>query len=137
MMKLVALGLLTFLTCAFAPTDAVRFNPPPHYREVWRTAEACTGKTADFDKVTWYEMPGNSFSTPDGSSIGWWEGHTITIAHDWKTTDWLIKHEAIHEITRLKHDDRNGKPGPRDTLIWGKQCAAMWGFQPRDTSYVP
>jgi len=137
MMRIILFAAIIFGSCAFAPEDIARFTPPAHYREIWDSAEACTGKTADYNKVIWFEVPGNSFSTPDGTAIGYWDGHTITIAHDWLTTDWVIKHEMIHEITRLTHDRVQGKPGPRDTLIWGEHCHAMWGFQPRDTTYKP
>lgn len=136
-MKLLSLACVVFATCAFAPSETYPFAPPAHYREIWAEAEACTGVQGDFDKVLWYEEPGNSFPTPTGAAIGYWSGHTITIAHDWRTTDWVVKHEEIHELTRFTHDGTPSEPGPRDIQVWGKQCHAMWGFQPIDSTYRP
>jgi hypothetical protein len=137
--KLAFIAALLIGTCAFAPPDgAIPMRVPAHYREVWDSAQACTHRSGDFARVKWYVMPGNSFPTDDGAAIGLWgEPHTITIAGDWMTTDWVVKHEMIHDLTHLRHDGEGGRPGPRDSLVWGRMCHAMWGFQPRDTSYVP
>jgi hypothetical protein len=138
-MKLAFVLALVIATCAFAPPDgATPMRVPPTYRAIWDSAQACTGTRGDFAQVQWLVHPGNSFPSRDGAAIGMWTPpHTITIAVEWMTTDWVVKHEMIHELTRLRHDGTGLQPGPRDSLVWGKQCHAMWGFQPRDTNYVP
>jgi hypothetical protein len=130
MMKIaLAFGLLVG-TCAFAPPDGtVRFTPPAHYREIWKEAEACTGKHGDFDRVEWYVVEGKMFTSSSGSAaIGEWHSpHNILIASEWRTTDWVVRHEMIHDLTRLAHDG-----GARDVQIWGIQCHSMWGWLATD-----
>jgi hypothetical protein len=135
-MKLAAVLLLVFVTCAFAPPDGAReWTPPEDYREIWKEAEACTGKRGNFDRIQWMQIPGRSFDC-DGkgiSDIGCWQKpHTITIASDWVNIRWVAKHEMIHDLTGYRHDG-----GPRDIQIWGKQCHAMWGYLDTDSTYKP
>lgn len=136
MMKVVALALIALTTCAFAPPEGTeRFSPPAHYREIWKEAEACTGKRGDFDRVDWSVVEGKTFRSSNGTpAIGEWHSpHHILIASDWLTTDWVIRHEMIHDLTHLPHDN-----GPRDIQIWGIQCHSMWGWlQSPDPTYRP
>lgn len=125
----VAVLCLVFGTCAFAPPEGIeRFTPPLHYRQIWEDAEKCSGKTGDFNKVHWYVVPGRSFRADGVDAIGHWHTpHDIAIASEWLTTDWVVRHEMVHELTRLPHDN-----GPRDIQIWGRQCHAMWGWLASD-----
>lgn len=108
------------------------FTPPADYRVIWDSAEVCSGVPGDFNRVTWYVTPGNSFDGPDGYVIGRWTApHSITIAHDWLTTDWVVKHEMIHDLLQEGHTEA------QRIQIWGKQCHATWGYQPQDTLYIP
>lgn len=132
-----ALGLAAVMVgnCAFAPPDGTEeFAPPAHYREIWQDAEKCTGKSGDFNRVHWYVVPGHDFKADGIVAIGHWSTpHDILIAQDWLTTDWVIRHEMIHDLTRLAHDH-----GPRDIQIWGVQCHAMWGWlESSDSTYKP
>ena len=137
-MKIATVFALAAGTCAFLfapslPEDSGRFIPPEKYREIWAEAEKCTGKQGDFDRVEWYLVPGHDFKCPSGRCIGEWiPPHGIAIAEEWKNIDWVVKHEMIHDITRLGHDK-----GPRDRQIWGVQCQATWGWLPRDSTYRP
>lgn len=136
MIKLALLALMLVLTCAFAPPDGTtRFTPPAHYREIWHQAELCSGTHGDFNRVNWYVVPGKQFtSSNDTPAIGeWHRPHDILIASDWLTTDWVIRHEMIHDLTKLPHDG-----GPRDVQIWGIQCHSMWGYlESDDPGYKP
>ena len=134
-MKLGALVLLVFSTCAwlFEPIPPGEgWTPPAHYRAIWDSAQACTGKRGNFDRIVWYRMPGNNFPYKDGSAIAsWTRPHAITIAVEWQTTDWVVKHEMIHDLLQMAHNAEDLRE------IWGKKCHATWGFQPLDSSYVP
>lgn len=111
------------------PVGSSPIVPPAHYRAIWKQAEACSGKHGDFDRVTWYVVPGQSFSsTTNTPAIGeWLKPHSILISQDWMGTDWVVRHEMVHDLTGLPHDG-----GARDIQIWGIQCQAMWGFLASD-----
>jgi hypothetical protein len=130
--KILALGLLTLAMCGLAPPEGPRpFRAPDHYREVWRQAEACSGKTGDYDRVKWHVIPGPAFPCKVGKCIGEWnQPHEITIAGDFQNTDWVIRHEILHDLV--------GSHYPGDTLLWGVACKATWGWLVSDDSlYVP
>lgn len=119
---------LALATCAalFEPNGLIRFTPPDHYREIWDSAEACTGAHGNFNHVVWYVLPGNSFPAPTGTAIGYWQRpNRIYLAHDWLGTDWVIKHEMIHDLIHMGHSGTVA-----DTILWGIRCHAMWGYQP-------
>ena len=138
MTKMAGAALLILGACASLfgpdlPDDTQGFIPPPVYREIWAEAEKCSGFKGDFDRVSWYIVPGHDFKCSSGRCIGEWSPpHAISIADDWKSTAWVVKHEIIHELTGYSHDN-----GPRDRQLWGIQCQATWGYLPRDSSYVP
>ena len=137
-MKIVALATLVAASCAFLfapdlPDMSGHFTPPPAYREIWEEAKACTNTTGDFDRIQWYSVPGHDFNCPAGKCIGEWvPPHSIAIAEEWRNIAWVVKHEMIHDLTKLSHDR-----GPRDIQIWGVQCHAMWGYLNSDTTYIP
>jgi hypothetical protein len=102
---------------------------------VWMQAQACTGKTGDFDRLLFRVVPGNTWKCDDGGGcLGHFDKpHTITLAHDWITTEWLVRHEMIHDLVG---------PHPADTAknraIWGTACKATWGFlESDDPNYKP
>jgi hypothetical protein len=137
-LKIAALAALLITTCALAPEGGEPWTPPPSYRAQWDSAQACTGQVADFDKVSFYLVPGHDFPCPSGRCIGEWvPPHSIYMAEEWKNIGWVIRHEMIHEITKYEHDGERGKPGPRDVQIWGIQCKATWGYLGDDPNYKP
>jgi hypothetical protein len=136
MMKIGAIAALAFATCAWlfepAPPPGEQMTPPEHFRAIWDSAQACTNTHGDFNRVTWYQVAGNSFSGDAGPAIGtWYPPHSIAIAREWLTTDWVVKHEMIHDLLQDGHTEEERK------RIWGRQCHATWGYQPIDSSYVP
>jgi hypothetical protein len=134
--KIVVLLALSSLTCAwlFEPIPlGEEWTPPPVYREIWKEAEACTGKRGNFDRVRWGLVAGKEFDCNGKGAIGCWtKPHQIAIANDWKNIQWVVKHEMIHDLMQLSHDG-----GERDIQIWGKQCHAMWGYLDNDPNYRP
>ncbi len=88
----------------FAPGTAggVRFDPPPSYREEWARAEACTGRSGDFDRIRWWVIPGvRAFDSP---TEGWADGlytvpDQITLAGGALPVAHIVRHEMIHALT--------------------------------------
>jgi hypothetical protein len=134
-MRLLAIVFLVVGTCAFAPSNTTSFDPPEHYREVFKQAVDCTGKYKPYSRINWYSVPGKDWKCDKHGMrcIGQFQSpNRILIASEWRTTDWVIKHEMIHYVTGYSHD-----AGPRDLQVWGKQCHAMWGWLPTDSTYKP
>lgn len=91
--------LLSGCRAVFAPGDAVAFDPPPSYRLWWSSVEACAGRSGDFDRVTWYRLPGRSFQADGRAVIGRWEPpHRIYLAADWTDNDFVVRHEMLHDL---------------------------------------
>jgi hypothetical protein len=138
MMKLIAVVVLLFGTCAFAPSGTEPFTPPESYRAQYDSAQACSGVKGNFDQVHWYLIPGHDFPCPSGRCIGQWNPpHDIYIAEVWKNIGWVVRHEAVHEITGWRHDGDEKGPGKRDIQVWGVQCHATWGYLDNDPNYKP
>ncbi len=100
----IALTLLPGCQDAVAPypRGAVVFTPPSEYRTWWRQVETCSGKTKDFDAVTWYQIPGQyNFELEGGFLV---EGvynparNSITLAGELRTDAKLVRHEQLHAI---------------------------------------
>ena len=130
-MKLVAILAIAVGTCAFAPPDLRDFEPPEHYREVFREAVACTGRYRPYERIRWSELPGKSFKCSSGMCIGHWQSPDhITIAHEWRGIDWVVRHEIIHFLYQRGHWDG-------DWEVFGKACKATWGWLGDDPNYKP
>jgi len=84
--------------CAFMPEDAVPFEPPALYHDLWDSAQACTGRRGDFSQLRFFVVEGISFDTPQGPATGWTEGTTITLASEWVDHPLVVKHELIHAL---------------------------------------
>lgn len=141
MIRLWAIAIIVAAICAFAPSDLVapsntmRIEPPEHYREVFDQAVKCSGKYKPYSRIKFYLVPGKEWQCEKNGMhcIGEYQKpNRILIASEWKTTDWVVRHEMIHYVTGLPHDG-----GVRDTTIWGRQCHSMWGFLPTDSTYIP
>lgn len=128
-------GVVLLTSAMFWPAPALRvpnavaFTAPEKYRALHAEAEACTGAHRDYDQITWLTVPGVNFRVPGktGPVIGYWvQPDSIYLSEAWTTTDWVPKHEMIHDL--LQHDHFEG-----DTAVWGSACHAMWGFLSPDT----
>lgn len=103
------------------------------FRAIWEMAEHCVHRKGDLSRVHWRIAPGNSFTAPSGTVIGYWtRPHTITLATEWLTTDWVIKHEMIHDLLQEGHTEATLQS------VWGERCHATWGYQGgADPFYIP
>lgn len=137
MMKIAALVALILVTCGFraspSPED-YNWLPPAYYRAIWASAQSCIGKRGDYDRLRFRIVPkGVPFKDENGAVLGRWDGgYRISLADEWKTTAWVVKHEMIHVLLQKKHTEQ------QRIEIWGRQCHATWGYlDSDDPNYIP
>jgi hypothetical protein len=113
-----ALALVLLAACGFDPGDDSPMTPPAVYREWWAKTEACSGRSADFDRIKWSQVPGHSFPCASGQCAGHWESdHHIFIANDWTANEMVVRHEMLHDLL-----ERSGHPDPP----FGDPCPLTW-----------
>src|SRR5260221_14753061 len=84
---------------SFEPEGDTPFQPPAVYREWWAKTQACSGRKADFNRIRWALVPGNSFPCKSGQCVGHWESNgEIWIASDWKDNEMVVRHEILHAL---------------------------------------
>jgi hypothetical protein len=101
----IALWLVVILLvtgCAFAPSDAVQFDPPAVYRTTWESAEACTGVHKRYERIVFWRVPA-MFESPAGEAVGWTDYPNIYIAEDYLDHPMVVKHEMIHALGYSGH----------------------------------
>jgi len=101
-MRYVLLVVLA-LACGYPyePTPGVtEFDPPPVYQEWWRDAEACAGRSGQFDRLRWYKNEGCVTHNTRGECIyGMWRSdHTIYLTDTGVLYQPLVTHEMLHDI---------------------------------------
>ncbi|HEY8256639.1 MAG TPA: hypothetical protein VIG08_03210 [Gemmatimonadales bacterium] len=100
---------------------------PDEYRAWWDKTQACSGLSADFDRIEWLVVPGHGFTCSSGLCAGHWESdHRIYIAADWLKNEMVVRHEMLHDLL-----GRPGHPNPP----FGKGCPLTWEtWTNRDTT---
>ncbi|HYC33364.1 MAG TPA: hypothetical protein VEB59_13820 [Gemmatimonadales bacterium] len=106
MRRLLLLILLT--ACrgeTFEPEDlgAIRFTPPPSYRTMWARAEACSGRSGEFERLSWWVVPGVrtfDYAADEPRADGLYERnrHTITLAGAALPHPMVVRHEMLHAL---------------------------------------
>ena len=101
MRYLLALAIL-LAACAspLAPPDGAEpFAPLPVYETWWADMTDCAEVPADFYRVEWLAAP-DGFDPGTGQiHHGMWKSpHTIYIARQHLSVEWLVKHEMLHDI---------------------------------------
>ena len=114
-----AVGLLLALTgCGFDPEGDVPLDPPPIYREWFAKTEACSGRTGNFDRLSWSVIEGYSFPCSSGQCAGHWRtNHHIFLAGEWVMDEMVVRHEMLHDLI--------GRPGHPDPPF-GDGCPLTW-----------
>jgi hypothetical protein len=95
--------------------------------------EACSGRTASFDRVEWYVLPGAaSLSSTDPGVQGKWfaDGNRIVLAGDSQLDGPLVRHEMLHSLlgpAAVKHprDQFLGRCG--GVVVCDERCVADAG----------
>lgn len=93
---------------ALVELESVRFSPPAVYRTWWRDVLECTGWSADFDRLSFFEVThplsaGRSQfpcpDAPDQMCYGFWqEPHDIFLSPVAKESESIVKHEMLHDV---------------------------------------
>ena len=110
--RLAAIGRLTAVLalagCALfdnlgLPAGSVRFAPPVAYAGWWAMVQQCSGRSATFDDVAWYAVPGVDEVPFLGRSVsGYWSGfnNRIVLAGNSRSSGSLVRHEMLHAVLR-------------------------------------
>jgi hypothetical protein len=99
------------------PAGAVGFTPPAHYRIWWAVAEACAGRTGDFDAVHWYTVPASESFSLEGQTVNgaWYQaGNKIALGANQMGNGELVRHEMVHALMQS---------GDHPRSIFLDQCA--------------
>lgn len=104
------------------PDGAVPYTPPAEYLLWWERTEACSGRSGDFDRITWYEVPGAKLiDTEIGQKVGLWQRDhgqtTVTLAGDFVDSELVVSHEMLHELLA-----REGHPEE----YFVERCGLTW-----------
>jgi hypothetical protein len=84
----------------------MQFFPEPVYRQWWAQMEQCSGRTALYDAVTWYVVPGEvPFRVPNHAQpvLGYWDpgdNRIVLLQYLPDRRAPTVRHEALHAITR-------------------------------------
>lgn len=81
-------------------------DPPRVYKMWWGLTESCSGITADFSGVRWYQVPNVSEIVVGSNTVGGhWspEGNSIAIAGKEVLDGQLVRHEMLHALTGASH----------------------------------
>jgi hypothetical protein len=103
------------------PPGATEVRPDSLWLVQYAEAERCLGWKGAADSVRWYIVPGPAFHDDEGRSvIGYWvKPHKIYLADGMKGLRWLARHESLHDLMQN---------GMHPTGVFGKLCAAAWGY---------
>lgn len=86
------------------PAGAIPLNAPTNYRTWWQEVEACSGRTGNFDAISWYFIPNVGVFTVGSNPnlTGYWQPyhHSITLAGFKVNVPDLVRHEELHAILR-------------------------------------
>ena len=88
------------------PAGAIPMTPPSVYSLWWELTKSCSGVTADFAAIHWFELPNASeFSIRDTTyqSYWWGNGNRIVVVGRKKFEGQLIRHEMLHSLTGVDH----------------------------------
>jgi hypothetical protein len=82
---------------------AVRFLPPPSYRAMWDRTQACSGRIGEFDRLSWWVVPGVrtfDYAADEPRADGLYERtrHTITLAGAVLAHPMVVRHEMLHAL---------------------------------------
>ena len=92
------------------PAGSVRFAPPVAYAGWWAMVQQCSGRSAAFDEVTWYTVPGVDQVPLLGTFVsGYWSqfNNRIVLAGDARFSGGLVRHEMLHAVLRSGDHQRS------------------------------
>lgn len=93
--------VLCSASCRYEPDGAVPLEVPSVYRQWWAELERCAERTANFERITFWKVKGETFPCPKGPCAGRWQSpHHVYIAERWIDNPSLVKHEMLHDLLR-------------------------------------
>jgi hypothetical protein len=118
--------------------DATRFTPPAVYARWWQLTESCSGRTASFDAVHWYRVPGRLVPFFGGFVEGFWaqRGNRIVLADSVRELGATVRHEMLHALVQLPGHPEEFFVGRCAAILYCGACAA-WTPPTRDFDVVP
>lgn len=80
--------------------NAEPFEPPAHFRTLWRSVETCSGLSGALERVAWLRTSGPTSNTHD--AIGTWYplGNRIVLNEQYMDDFNVVRHEMLHAIER-------------------------------------
>jgi hypothetical protein len=113
---------------------ALRFDPPPSYREMWTRAEACSGRRGNFDRIRWWVVPGvETFEYSPGQPYAdglWGSAGDITLAGAVLSHPMVVRHEMLHALGF-------GVDHPRSPFVTRAVPRGARGTRPKRCSSYP
>jgi hypothetical protein len=103
------------------PAGSEQFVPPPAYRLWWQMVESCSARTAPFESVSWYVIPGAtqlSATEPDLQGEWFSGGNRIVLAGRFQLDGQLVRHEMLHALLGAHASNH-----PRDEFLG--RCAGV------------
>lgn len=91
--------LLCLLTGCYEPFPPGQgYEPPAVYREWWAATEACTGRSAEFGRVTWEVLPDSLLERDGVIQLGRTErGRWVIMIHPgYLESEKVVRHEMAH-----------------------------------------
>jgi hypothetical protein len=83
------------------PVGARAHTPEAKYVQWWEQVEACSGRSARFDRVNWFVVPGaQSFAYRGRTVEAYWLSyrHQIILGESSVDDGRLVRHEMLHDI---------------------------------------
>jgi hypothetical protein len=103
---LIALVIGGCTESSFEPEGARRLDPPEIYRVWWAEVEACTGVTARFERVNWFEADRLVNEESGSGHVGAWQPpHSIYIQSSYLNYRAGVKHEIVHDLLQLTNHE--------------------------------
>jgi hypothetical protein len=100
---------------------ALRFDPPPSYREMWTLAEACSGRRGAFERIRWWVVPGVEtfeYSPEKPYADGLWSSDgDLTLAGGALSHPMVVRHEMLHAL---------GFGDDHPSVPFADPCRATW-----------
>lgn len=119
LLGLLAAGAVTLgcgdVVAAPLPPGSEQIAPPPAYRLWWQMVESCSARTAPFERVSWYVIPGAaqlSATQPDVQGEWFPDGNRIVLAGKFQLAGPLVRHEMLHALLGAHASDH-----PRDEFL--------------------
>ena len=112
--------LLAACSGPLAPRNAVPFTPPSWYRALYEHDQACSGGKREWAELSWYWVPGTSFSYDGSQDAGLTDGRAgrIYLSQDYLSNPLVIRHEMLHALLR-------STPGHPHEFFYVR-CLLMW-----------